>query len=349
MQLGSLCLVTLFGTLETLANRCALSDEENNNSQIGEHGSIWKSPTVKMILSYANSHRVLYEQPTGHSATHGHKSSSYCSQMSKYQSLVTRYNILNLKSRICGYDSKTFEKQCAVPGATSSPQMTPTDKQSKNITIANKRQYLCEDFNYQDRLYALVFSRMSSTESADVSPTVELEQCKPFKKAKSNLQPKTQRTRSFHLSLEDLSRCDQQQDWITLASLKYTSSDSRLFVKDPILVMDRMMERELSYNSGSSVFEYHGTTSSDSSFSDDKTADDYSEGAMGRARILMFGGQFDGNRDANLRHFERALSHIFIRKLRLLLPELVMGRNLVLVDDCIQLFASNYCKGKQEK
>lgn len=69
---------------------------------------------------------------------------------------------------------------------------------------------------------------------------------------------------------------------------------------------------------------------------------------LGRSSNLIFGGltSVEADSDATLRHFERALAHIFLRKLKTLLPELVGCRNSMLVDDCIQAFASGYCKGK---
>lgn len=535
MQLSSLCLVTLLNTLEalsagsetsegTLGSEGAKSPSKSSTSLSStQMSSTWKSPTAKMILAYASSHRALYEDvqppafrcpPRPYSGSHSARpvatGGNYHHQQHQHLQMGTssRNNaaLNSLKSRICGYDAKTFEfhtthaqlaeesyehletehqqqttnssrEQQFPPPLPSPPTTTITttvlpssksfDAVSSPSSSGPRPTYLQEDFNYQDRLRALMrnnhrqknnsnrSARISSTTTTTTTTTTEsppngADYAKetqsevqmatnmveagftPFKEG-SSLQatqvqaPKSEkvtfvysrhpaksfqsveskkRSQSLHLSLEHLSSVfSTSQEIVTLASLKTTNSDSRLSMpKEPkiltVLNERHQQHQQLSLDIDDSVFEdvkHHDdddnvdnddddeddevygqslffTTSEDE---DDLTSDlviaseedeeDFEDNgtdasftrkqhqtpARGRPSARhassAFGGvaSVEADSDATLRHFERALAHIFLRKCRTLLPELVGCRNSMLVDDCIQAFASGYCRGKK--
>lgn len=326
-QLSTVCLATLFSTLNNLAN-CKDSNSSGNNSETKQ--SILSTPSVVKVLNFVEKNCKIFEKDFFNQVKRKAKSDGH-DKWNKYSSKRNCYNFRNIKDRICGFDSKTFENQANRIKRNSS---TSSECGAKRYSI--QQMYMKEDFNYRDKLKSLICSEVSSesTTSFD-SRTVDLESGRIFNKSIESGR-KVLASRTLHLSLQDVRKADH-----------WSARLSKRFHSDPRLVRQKSLVSFEPINfdqSESSVFDSSTGTATEDEEEEESDGQDEIDIVLGKNNRSMFPFD-DRSSSASLNHFERALAKIFVRKLRSSMSELIHCRNLILVDEFIQLFSSNYCKG----
>lgn len=341
-QLSMLCLVTLFNTLSNLANF-----KENSEKNISDtKQSILSSPSVIKILNFVEKNSPLFEKEYSSQQWRNRRlnfeSDHY--RAFKFNPRLNRHNFLNMKKRICGYDLKSFEDKLQTELLQKNSHQSSYDsKDSKNLCSLMSQQMIMKE-DYQDKLKSLMRADLSSTDSNSFeSHTVEHE-CRKFENIKTVFSQVFQAYDTFPSSKANFrSLQDIRNDWI-FRDLEKAKSDSKLNTLN--FYMD-LHDANMFDNIENSVFDSSSDTlDDDSDDSEDRNDINEADFVLGRRTMFPFDDHYCSS---SLSYFERALAQIFLRKLRLMLPDLINCRNLILVDEFIQLFSSNYCKGLLNK